>query len=166
MTSFVADLVVVLGARVYPDGRPGPALQRRVERGARALRDGVAPVIVCTGGKRWNGHSEALRMREELLRLGIDDAQVLLEPFALSTAENALFSSRLMRLHGWRRAAVVTCPWHMERALHDFRRCGVQAEPMPTEPGQAGPMRSWWRGTSERVSRVLDGAMIRARAGA
>lgn len=163
MTSPLADIVVVLGARVYPDGQLSPALARRVERGARAWREGVAPLVLCTGGKRWNGHGEAHRMREVLLRLGVDDRAIVLELFAMNTAENALYSARLMRMFGLRRAAIITCPWHMPRAVSDFARCGVDVEPMPTVPGPGGPVLRWWRRRSERVSSALDAAHLFAR---
>ena len=45
-----ADVIVVLGAAPLPDGRPGPAMVRRVERGVELYREGRAPWLLMTGG--------------------------------------------------------------------------------------------------------------------
>lgn len=165
MTSPAADIVIVLGARVYPDGTLSPALQRRVARAADAWRDGVAPRILCTGGKRWGEHQEAIAMRAELLRQGVDDQAVVLELFAHSTAENALYCARTLRLLGLRRAALVTCPWHMPRAMRDFTRCGVDVIPLPSAPGPSSLSVAIWRTGSERLSAVVDRVRLRLRVG-
>ena len=45
-----ADAIVVLGAAQY-DGRPSPVFRARLEHAVQLYADGVAPVLVVTGGK-------------------------------------------------------------------------------------------------------------------
>ncbi len=91
-----------------------------------------------------------------LLRLGVPEEAIVREPFALSTSENAYFSVRLGRLRGWRRFAVVTCPWHLPRAVQDFRLCGADVIPMAAASGSCGIGRRVYRSIKERTSMRLD----------
>jgi uncharacterized SAM-binding protein YcdF (DUF218 family) len=127
-----ADAIVVLGCRVAPSGRPGPPAKRRAAAAARAFLSGVAPVVVASGGRRWGSQIEARTLRRELVGAGVPEAAVVEELCSLSTYENAIFSAAVLRRLGARQAAIVTCPWHMPRALLDFRAAGVNALALPT----------------------------------
>jgi uncharacterized SAM-binding protein YcdF (DUF218 family) len=117
-----ADVLVVLGASLSPDRRRlGPALEERVVEGAAAFQRGLAPVMIVTG------RLEASLMRARAIELGVPAQAILVEHTALTTRENALFSSRLMSQHGLARALVVTQPYHRLRAVAAFRRVGVDA---------------------------------------
>jgi len=45
------DAIVVLGAGMKTDGRPGAALKRRVEQGVRLFKNGEAELLLFTGGR-------------------------------------------------------------------------------------------------------------------
>jgi cyclophilin family peptidyl-prolyl cis-trans isomerase len=140
---------VVLGCRVRLDeaGRLTGALARRLSAGERAFRARAAPdaIVVVSGGRRWTLDVEADRMALEIERLGVDPRAIVRERCSLSTRDNATFSAALLARRGIRRAGVVTCPWHMPRALSLFARAGVEATPIPAEDGPrpAGPARFW-----------------------
>ena len=124
MSERPCDVIVVLGAALSPDGGLGPALAERVEAGAAAFHRGLAPKMIVTGAL------EATAMRTRAVELGVPFEAILLEHTALTTRQNALFSSALMRAHGFRRALIVTQPYHMRRAVAAFRKVGVEAEPL------------------------------------
>lgn len=121
---------MALGARVYPDGRCGPAAARRVRAAVAAFHqlqgvDGVhrggAPVLVLAGGKRWSGFIEAVQMAQLARELGVPSEAMCVESFSRSTIENARFCVELAYLRGWNKLAIVTCDWHLPRAEQDFR---------------------------------------------
>jgi uncharacterized SAM-binding protein YcdF (DUF218 family) len=85
-----------------------------------------------SGGRRWGGHVEARVLQRTLVAAGVPRAAIHEELFSLSTQENAVFSAAILERLDARRAAVVTCPWHMARALANFRAAGVDAHPFPT----------------------------------
>src|SRR4051812_5966410 len=91
-----ADALVVLGCKVGPSGRPGPALARRVATAARAFHAGVAPIVVASGGRRWGSPIEARAIRDDLVAAGVPAGAVLEELCSLCTYENALFSAALL----------------------------------------------------------------------
>lgn len=122
---------MVLGCKIAPSGRPAPVMERRVAAGATAYLGGVAPVVVVSGGRRWGSRIEAQVMAGALREAGVPARAVIEELCSLSTLENAVFSAAILRRLGARRAAVVTCPWHMARALANFRAAGVDVFPIP-----------------------------------
>ena len=92
-----ADVIIVLGAGLLRDGRPGQALTRRSERGAELWHRGIAPFALCTGGQAESfPRSEAAACREVLQRSGVPAAVILLEERSRSTEENASYSRPIL----------------------------------------------------------------------
>jgi cyclophilin family peptidyl-prolyl cis-trans isomerase len=83
---------------------------------------------------------EADAMRTELVRAGVPADAIVRERCSLSTRENARFTAALLSRRGVRRVTVVTCDWHLPRALAAFRRAGLEAEGVPA-PSLAVPWR-------------------------
>jgi uncharacterized SAM-binding protein YcdF (DUF218 family) len=104
-------------------------------------------MVVPSGGKRWHGHIEANSMRNALVIMGVPPDRILLETSSMNTAENALFTTHLAMQHGWTRLAVVTCPWHLPRAIVDFHRCGMDVIPIAADQ----PAFSHWYGAYHKV---------------
>lgn len=119
------DALVVLGCRVSEPPLSGPAL-RRVERAARAYREGLAPSIVVSGGRSWNGVVEADALAEALVNLGVPREVIVLERRSLTTHGNAVMTARLLSPESRQSIGIVTCDWHLRRALYCFRRAGLR----------------------------------------
>lgn len=160
-TAFRADAIVILGCRIETSGLPGPAAARRVAAGASAFFAGVAPVVVVSGGRRWGARSEARALRLALERAGVPASAVVEELCSLSTHENALCSAAVLRRLGAGRAAVATCPWHMARALADFRAAGLDAIPVPTGVAEMSRPRRIYLEIHELVCSALDARAMR-----
>jgi uncharacterized SAM-binding protein YcdF (DUF218 family) len=127
-----ADVIVVLGAGLRRDGRPGPAIVRRGERAAQLYAEGYATVILCSGGFAINQtRSEADACREVLLENGVPEAAILLEDRSRSTEENALYTSELMQTNGWDTLLVVSDGYHLLRTQWIFSRQGLSIYTSP-----------------------------------
>lgn len=156
------DAIVVLGCRILPSGRPGPAAARRASAATSAYRSGLAPWIIASGGRRWDGHIEARVLRREICAAGVPESAVIEELCSLSTHENAIFSAALLRRRvPAPRAAIVTCPFHMPRALANFRAAGVDAIAFPAAPGSPSVGGRAYLGVHEVVCRWLDARATR-----
>jgi uncharacterized SAM-binding protein YcdF (DUF218 family) len=129
-----ADVIVVLGAALGPEGDLGAVLAERVLAGVDAWRAGAAPMMLMTG------KYEAELMKRRAVKLGVPPERVLVETAALTTRENATGCVAIMRAHNMATAIVVTQSFHRARSVAAFRRAGVAAEAwtfphMPTHKG-------------------------------
>ena len=110
------DYVIVLGARVDPDG-PSPALRRRLNATLKYLENNPDTIIIASGGQGWDEPmSEAECIRRELEEAGIDSARILKEDQSTTTMENLLFSKALMTSPD-ASAGLITNNYHVYRAV-------------------------------------------------
>lgn len=160
-----SDVIVVLGCRVLASGEPSAAARRRAEAAALAFHRGVAPRVLTSGGRRWSGRVEARVLASELSKGGVPEAAIDEELWSLTTYENAIFSAAwLSRRYERPRVALVTCSWHMPRALRCFWGAGLDAVAVPAEAPSAGLVVRATRGTAERVRTSFDALAMRGRA--
>lgn len=150
------DALVVLGCRLEPAGELGPAARRRLLTAARAFHRGLSQLVIASGGRRWYGVPEAEAFALELERLGVPRSSVLEELRSLSTCENARNVAGLLAEHSLVRVGLVTCDWHMPRALDSFRRAGVVAEPIRAPSPEPNWLIRTYRERRERVSFLVD----------
>jgi uncharacterized SAM-binding protein YcdF (DUF218 family) len=155
------DALVLLGCRVAAERLPGPAA-RRVARAAAAYHDGSSMRVVVSGGRAWAGLVEADALAAELERAGVPRSALLLERASQSTLENARLTAPLLAELGARRVGLVSCDWHLARALWCFQRAGVVAEPMPAPSPRVPALRRGLRGARERGAWLLDRAVALA----
>jgi uncharacterized SAM-binding protein YcdF (DUF218 family) len=87
-----ADLLFVFGTREGVD--------EFVEAIAKLWRDGFCRHILISGGPTWNNaDAEALVLQRGIVRAGVPDNIILLEPRATNTGENVIFSLPIVDSH-------------------------------------------------------------------
>jgi len=135
-----APVTIVLGAEVYADGRPSPALQSRLDVAIELLEHGKTNLLVMSGG---NGMFEVDAMRAYLV--------------AHDVPEGGRASRSERRAHAGQLRA---CARHVSRATDPHRErhtsaarsaCTRTAWPHPSSPGiatshtsSANALRSCW----------------------
>lgn len=119
-----ADAIVVLGARLSPDGRLTRVLDERVRAGVELWHRQAAPILCVTGGGP-PGRVEADVMAERALALGVPRAALRIERQARTTADNARLSAKLLRAERCRTVWIVSQPFHLRRATLLFRKQGL-----------------------------------------
>ncbi len=113
-----ADAIVVLGCK-------SPArLARRIERGVQLFRQGLAPILLLSGGGS-GSEPEAEIMRRAALARGVPEAALLVEPVSRDTLGNARETAARLRPHGWGTIVLVSDGTHLARAALLFRLAGV-----------------------------------------
>jgi uncharacterized SAM-binding protein YcdF (DUF218 family) len=110
------DAIIVLGNSADNDGNPTPQQLARVTEAVHEYERGVAPRLIMTGGAVRNRFVEARVMARTAEAQGIPESAILVEPEARDTMENACYSARIMKAHGWRSAEVVSSAYHLPRA--------------------------------------------------
>ncbi|MDE2748455.1 MAG: YdcF family protein [Chloroflexota bacterium] len=127
-----ADIIIVLGAGLRDDGRPGPALTRRSRQGANLWHQGVAPLVLCTGGRsEYYPRTEAAACREILFGAGLPAGAILTEKRSRSTEENAIYSRHILDDMRLARAVLVSDSYHMLRARWLFQLQGIEVMTSP-----------------------------------
>lgn len=132
------DAIVVLGAKLFSDGRPSPAFLGRIERAAELFAAGAAPLVLFSGG---GTPSEASAGRAYARTLGIAEAACLLEEQSTNTFENARYSAALLEARGIRTVVVVTDGFHLLRAVRLFELHGLK--PVPAASRRRLTPRTW-----------------------
>lgn len=163
MSNFGGSAIVLLGCSVRFDSgvaRPSAALRRRIERAVSLYMDrGQNDCVVVSGGKRWGRFVEADVMADECVSRGVSPDHIVRERCSISTKENAKYVAEILHRkqipHTW----LVTCDWHMARAMGHFRENDVFATPFPAHVSSHS---SWLRTkmfVRECVARAISGAL-------
>ncbi|MGA3101560.1 MAG: YdcF family protein [Terracidiphilus sp.] len=109
------DVLIVLGSAADADGNPTPTELERVTEAVHEYERGVAPRMIITGGPAHNRFVEAEVMARVAEAQGIPAGAIVEERTARDTMENACDSLRIMRIHGWESAEVVSSASHLPR---------------------------------------------------
>jgi uncharacterized SAM-binding protein YcdF (DUF218 family) len=129
----LVDAIVVLGAAQY-NGRPSPVLRARLNHALALYHDGLAPLIVVTGGVgRGDTPSEAAVGRHYLVSHGVPDSAVAVQGEARTTSASMSAVAAWLRRQGRRRVLLVSDPFHMFRLRLEARRTALEAYTSPTE---------------------------------
>lgn len=120
--------IVVLGAAQY-NGHPSPILKGRLETAFRLYRQGRAPGIIVTGGKKpGDRYSEGEVGCRYLKARGVPQAALRCETESRSTWQNL---SNIKDTVGEQGIIVVTDEPHLPRALYLAWSLGLKAEGYP-----------------------------------
>jgi uncharacterized SAM-binding protein YcdF (DUF218 family) len=127
-----ADAIVVMGAAEY-DGRPSPVFRARLDHAVSLYRDGLAPVLVVTGGKAEGDRTtEAAVARDFAISAGVPADSILVEDRGRTTLESLRTVGDMLRARGVRDVLFVSDRAHMLRVLRMARDQGLTSYGSPT----------------------------------
>jgi uncharacterized SAM-binding protein YcdF (DUF218 family) len=130
-----AEAIVVLGAAQY-DCRPSPVLRERLDHAHQLYLDGVAPMIVVTGGKQQGDRcTEAESSANHLRSAGVPDDDLLLEVQGRNSWESLAATSLILRERDLTRVVLVTDGYHALRVRAIADQLGLDASVSPSRRG-------------------------------
>ena len=107
----------------------GDGLERVLEA-ARVFNLTHAEWLISSGGTlNERQERDAITMRDQLIRLGIPTARIVVESDSQTTHEQAVLVAPILRSIGAEQYVLVTSDIHMPRSLGAFRAYGVRAVP-------------------------------------
>src|SRR5271165_2298211 len=110
-----ADAIVVFGAAEY-SGHPSPVLRARLDHAFDLFRQGIAPVVITTGGAASDpSFSEGGVGRDYLQRRGIPERNLIAETQGSDTAQSAVRVAVIMRANGLHSCVAVSDAYHVFR---------------------------------------------------
>ena len=123
------DILIVLGAGWEADGLLARSSYVRSVYAVRAWREGgFRTVVIC-------GRDPGPSMRDYLLYAGVPATAIVAENRSVSTRENALYATELLRADTGRKV-LLTSDFHMFRAVRVFRKAGLLVDPRPLPDGR------------------------------
>jgi uncharacterized SAM-binding protein YcdF (DUF218 family) len=132
------------------------------QRASRAPGDeragqGRPSLVIASGGRAWDGWVEADAMAEALAELGVPEDRLVRERLSHTTRENARYVAAQCARRGIDRVAIVSCVWHLPRAVALFEAEGLYViGQVPAGEMPAGWRSSWTRGR-ERLLLAMAG---------
>jgi len=153
--------LVLLGCRVVGPAALSPTSARRAERALRAFREGISEHVLTCGGKAWRGVREADALGAYLVERGVPAHAIERELWSRSTRQNARFAAQLLLPRGVRKIGLVTCDWHMARAIRSFEGAGFEVEPLPAFTPAVTVAAELKRELRERVALAVDALVTR-----
>jgi SanA protein len=142
-----ADVAIVPGAQVRPNGTMSPMLADRVRQGAALWRAGKVAKILVSGDHGTWAYDEPNTMRKALVRAGVAPEDVFEDHAGFDTWATMV---RAHDIFGVNEAVVVTQGFHMPRALFLADAAGIDAT------GLTADLHPWGRqGQKSEVREVL-----------
>jgi uncharacterized SAM-binding protein YcdF (DUF218 family) len=121
----VVDAIVVMGAAQY-NGRPSPILRARLDEAFAAYREGVAPLIVVTGGRQEGDQfTEAEASRDYLIDRGVPEEAILLENDAHNSWQSMQGTAELLKDRNLSNVLIVSDGFHLFRVKMMARDLGL-----------------------------------------
>lgn len=123
------DCILVLGCRVWEDGKLSNMLEDRVTVAVELWKAGAAPVILMSGDHRTDAYNEVAAMKAEAIRQGVPSERIFLDHDGYSTWESianyaASYGGRLL---------IVTQEYHLYRSLYLAEKYGLEADGVPAD---------------------------------
>jgi uncharacterized SAM-binding protein YcdF (DUF218 family) len=138
-----ADVIVIFGAAEYA-GHPSPVYKARLDHGYELFEQGMAPVVITTGGAAQDpDFSEGGVGRDYLLRRGVPEQDLIAETQGSDTAQSAARVANIMRTNGMRTCIAVSDAFHVFRIRALLEHEGVQVEVSPRP--ESRPRHLWER---------------------
>jgi uncharacterized SAM-binding protein YcdF (DUF218 family) len=140
-----SQAIIVLGAAQY-NGDPSPVFQARLDHAADLYKEGIAPVIVVTGGKLpGDEFTEGGVGADYLHTRGIPDDAILRETTSRNSWESLRASARFLQNRGITRVVLVSDPFHSLRIRLIAEEIGFDAVTSPTETSPIDGLAEWRR---------------------
>lgn len=130
-----ADAIVVFGAAEY-SGHPSPVLRARLDHAFDLFQQGIAPVVITTGGAASDpSFSEGGVGRDYLQRRGIPERNLIAETQGTDTAQSAVRVAVIMRANGLHSCVAVSDAYHVFRIKRLLEHEGVGPVYVAPRPG-------------------------------
>ncbi|HEY7935479.1 MAG TPA: ElyC/SanA/YdcF family protein [Solirubrobacteraceae bacterium] len=134
-TSDVADVpdaqvALVLGAYVEPDGRMSQMLADRVQRAVQLWRTGKVKRILVSGDHHTWAYDEPDTMRKALQKAGVPGEDIFTDDAGFDTWASMV---RARKVFDVKSAIVITQGFHMPRALYLAHQAGLQAHGLTSD---------------------------------
>ncbi len=124
----MADVIIVPGRSIYPDGTLYSDPKSRIQKAAQLYNEGAVHKIIMSGGfsfhfKNTTDVNEAKSMKQYAVELGVAPGDILTENQSTHTLANALFCKKVFcEPNNWKNIIVIASSDHMPRVVYVFNK--------------------------------------------
>ena len=127
------DAIVVMGVAQY-DGKPSPQLQARLDHVLTLWNEGVAQLVVTTGGNQpGDRFTEARASADYLIAGGIPESSISMEDIGSTTLQSLQGVAEIVKSRGLSSVEIVTDPYHALRSRLIAQDLGLTTYVSPAE---------------------------------
>ena len=108
-----SDVIVVVS---------GGDTRGRTEEGVKLYNEGLARYLIFSGAAIDGGQSNAVSMKKIAIDMGIPEAAIITDSFAINTLENAQNSLNIFKNFHFKSIILVTSDYHQRRAYITFHK--------------------------------------------
>ena len=146
------DYLLILGGLVIGEETPSGHLLERIHSAAEYLKNNTQCFVVPCGGcfRDRQKKSEALIIKEHLVKLGIDEKRFILEDKSTTTFENFINAFEIVKAHSGKNpnevsVAFLSSDYHLHRAGIIAKRCGFENIGKVSSPGKSDIIKNYVR---------------------
>lgn len=119
-----ADVALVLGNTVQPDGTPSARLRARLDKTLELYRAGYFPRIIVSGGVGKEGYDEAIVMRDYLIHHDIPADRIITDSAGATTYASAQNTRQIAQQQHFESVFIVSQYFHVPRSRLALQRFG------------------------------------------
>jgi len=135
-----APVALVLGAGLWRDGSPTPALYDRVATAVDLYQAGRVKKLLMSGDNRFVNYNEPAAMKKLAVQLGAPAEDIVLDYAGRRTYDSCY---RAKEIFGVRKVVIVTQRFHLDRALFLCDALGVESVGVVADRRVYQTLR-WW----------------------
>ena len=118
-----AEVIIVLGCGVKPDGSPSDMLRDRLLTAVDLYKNGAGIKLLLSGdSKNAEKYDEVGTMKRVCLSLGVPEEDIMTHTLGLSTFESI---DRAKKIYEIKSAIIVTQKYHLYRAIYIAKSRGI-----------------------------------------
>ena len=127
------DIAVVLGARVYADGRLSHAAMDRVATACDLYDRGIVHTLLFSGGPGDGPVHETEAMKGFVLQRAVPESAIILDYAGVNTRSTAQNTARIFKARGARRIIAVSHFYHLPRVKLAYQQEGWEVFTVPAQ---------------------------------
>ncbi len=146
-TKHPSDAIVVASAGVHKSGAPTPGSTLRAHAAAKLYLEGVAPLVIITGGvtKPYLPPVNIKGMAIILQGMGVPADKIIIENRSADTYRNGIETSKILNRLELKTVLLVSHDYHLFRLVSVFKKLGVEAFAYAANQSYRRESISWWR---------------------
>ena len=122
------DTIIVLGAKVYDDGRLSLMLKDRLDKTIEVYNKLDIKKVIVSGDSEDSDYDETSWMKEYLINNGIPEEDIIVDIYGLSTYDSIY---RLKNVYGINKSIIITQKYHLYRSIYIANSLGIEAYGIP-----------------------------------